>query len=76
MKIERNSITYLMVSIVIYAVVAMILWPLLDLIICKIFTKSAFEYSVVEHVVSPIIFGTILGIIEWIINKVRSRKSK
>ncbi len=72
-KIEKGSIKHLISLILSIAIAGMILWPLFDLIVCKVFTHTEFVYSVPEHVVEPITFGCILGIVFWILDK-KSKK--
>lgn len=76
-KIKSTSIAFLFIQIIALIVAAMIIWPLLDMFLCNVFTNSEFHYSVFEHVVEPIIFGVIAGIIFWIINIItEKRKAK
>ena len=64
-KIEKNSIKYLILDVVSISVAGIILWPILDLLYHNLITNSPFTYSVFEHVVEPIIFGCIMGIMYW-----------
>ena len=48
------------------AIAGLILYPLFDVILCKFITNSEFVYSVHEHIIQPIIFGTIIGLIAYI----------
>lgn len=68
-KIEKGSITHLFLEIITVSVAGIILWPLLDLLYHQFITNSPFNYSVFEHVVEPIIFGCIFGLLSWVINK-------
>ena len=70
-KIERGTIKYLIILIIAVAVCGFILYPLFDLILCKFITKSIFKYSVVDHVIQPIIFAFIFGVTFWSIDKKR-----
>ncbi len=72
-KVKKGSIKHLILQILSIAIAGMILWPLFDLIVCKIFTHTEFVYSVPEHVVEPITFGCILGIVFWVLDK-KSKK--
>ncbi len=73
-KIERTSVSYLIISIVAISVAGMIIWPLLDLLIATVFTHSEFEYSVVNYVAQPFAFGVILGVVFWVLDKIKARK--
>ena len=68
-NIERGTIKYLVVLIVVVAVCGMILYPLFDLIFCKFITKSIFEYSIYKYMIQPILFALIFGITFWSIDK-------
>ena len=75
-KIEKTSIKYLILSIIAISIAGVILWPLLDLLFHAIFTHSEFVYSPMGHIVEPIIFGIIAGIIFWIFDRRASRKNQ
>ena len=47
--IERGTIKYLVIVIVAVSLCGMILYPLFDLILCKLITKSEFTYSILNH---------------------------
>ena len=68
-NIEEGSIAHLVAQIVAIAVFGVILYPLFDFLLCKFFTHSEFVYSVQDHIVEPILFGTIMGTILWGIGK-------
>lgn len=68
-KIEKGSTKHLIVLICAIAIAGIILYPLFDMVFCALITKSEFVYSVPDHVIEPIIFGMIIGIIFWIIEK-------
>ena len=70
-NIERGTIKYLIVLIVAVAVCGFILYPLIDLLFCKLITKTIFEYSVQKHIIQPIIFAIIYGLTFWLIDKKR-----
>ena len=73
-KIEKGSIVSLIIQMVACAIVAMIIWPLLDLLYDAIFTHSGFAYSVEEHLAKPMIFGCIAGVVFWAVEKVTGKK--
>lgn len=75
-KIERGSVKHLILLVVLTIVVALIIYPLIDYIICKLFTKTVFIYTIKSHVVKPIIWGIFLALLTWINeykNKVKSK---
>ena len=61
-KIE-NPIMQAVLFFIISALMAAIIWPLLDLAWAKLITHSDFEYSVGEYVVGPLIFAFIFTIV-------------
>ena len=71
---EKESIKHLIVLIIAISIFGMILYPLFDLIYCKFITNNVFVYSVNEHIIKPITFGIILGIVFWIIDRKSKRK--
>ena len=68
---QRGTIKYLIALIVTTALFGMIIYPLLDFIICKFFTHSEFKYLVFNHIVQPVLFGCIYGVTYWSIDKKR-----
>lgn len=76
-KIETTSTKYLIIQILAIAIMGIIIWPLFDLLICNIFTHTVFTYSVTDHLIEPIIFGCILGVVLWVSErKISSKKEK
>lgn len=75
----KSKIGIAIISGVTVAVIAIILWPLFDILYCQIFTHSEFNWNVQNHLVQPILVGVFFGIFEYVfdINKIRAtRKSK
>ena len=68
-KIEKGSIKYLILLIILFSVVAMILYPIYDLIYVNFITHSKFVYTFQKYIIEPIIFGFICGTIFWVIDK-------
>ncbi|MBR5046491.1 hypothetical protein IKX73_02590 [Candidatus Saccharibacteria bacterium] len=76
-KIETTSIKYLIFQSLAIAIAGIIIWPLLDLFICNVITHTEFVYSVTDHIIEPIVFGCILGIVLWAVErKANSKKEK
>ena len=69
--IERGTKEYLIALVIAVAVCGMILYPLFDFILCKFITNSNFEYSVHQHIIQPILFAFIYGIVYWLFDKKR-----
>ena len=74
-KIKKGSVPALFIEIAALIVAALIIWPLLDMFFCAVFTHSEFHYSVTEHLVEPIIFGIIGGFIFWIFDRISIKKA-
>ena len=70
-NIERGTTKYLVVLIIPVAVCGMILYPLFDFILCKFITNSKFDYSIHQHIIQPILFAFIYGIVYWSVDKKR-----
>lgn len=66
---KKDNIKYSVIWIFSIAIFGMILYPLFDLIICKFITNSRFIYSVNEHIIKPIFFGIILGLVLWVVDR-------
>lgn len=73
-KIEKGSVKYLIILILFISIFGMILYPLFDLILCKFITKTEFIYSIYSHIIQPITFGIILGIVFFISDKRKNKK--
>ena len=61
-NIERGTIKYLIVLIIVVSLCGIILYPLLDLVYYKFIVNSNFVYSFYNHVISPIIFAVIFSV--------------
>lgn len=69
MKIEKDSISYLIILIISTALTGMILYPLLDFIICKFIINTPFIYSVYSYIMKPTIFACVFGTTFWMIDR-------
>ena len=70
-NLERGTIKYLIVLIIVVSIAGMITYPVLDLIYNKFITNNKFVYSVYDYIVQPIIFGVVFGITFWVVDKKR-----
>ena len=73
MKFEKGSIRHLLLSIVATDIFGFIVFPLFDWII-SLFSKGTFKYNVSDHVISPLIFCTIVAIVCWVIDRIKAKK--
>ena len=70
-KIERGTIKYLIALIIAVAIFGMLLYPLFDFILCKFIKHSNFGYSVHQHIIQPILFAFVYGVVYWLVDKKR-----
>ena len=70
-NLERGTIKYLIVLVIVVSIAGMITYPVLDLIYNKFITNDKFVYSVFSYIVQPIIFGVVFGITFWVVDKKR-----
>ena len=75
-KIDRGNAKYFIMIAVATAVCGIIIYPILDLIVCKFITNSEFEYSVLDHVIEPVLFGFVFGVSFWVGTKVSKKLDK
>lgn len=67
--IEKGTIKYMLIESITISIFGIILYPLFDFILCKFFTNSTFTYSIFDHIISPIMFGFIIGIFSWLFDR-------
>ena len=70
-RIERGTVKYLIILIIVISLFGVILYPLFDFILYKFITHSEFTYSLHSYLVQPIIFGCIFGTTFWLIDRKR-----
>ncbi len=73
MNYEKGSIKHLVVSIITTDIFGLIVFPLFDWIMAS-FSKHQFKYTVREHVITPLIFCTVVAIICWFIDRRKAKK--
>lgn len=66
---EKGSIKFLIAEIIAVSLAGIILYPLFDFLLCKFITNSEFTYSIFNHIIEPIIFGVVFGMVVWIFDK-------
>ena len=59
----KTKIRNIIVFAVAVALFGIIIYPLLDLFVCKVFTHSEFVYSVRDHIIQPIVLGIISSLL-------------
>ena len=75
-KVEKGSKTELFSQMIATVIAGLVIWPLFDFILCVVFTHSDFKYSIIDHVVEPIIFGVVVGFAFWYTDKKKTGKKK
>ena len=61
MRIERGSLKHYLLLVISMILIGIILYPILDLIICKLITHSKFIYTAKEYIFKPIMHGLCIG---------------
>ena len=74
MKIEKGSILSLVIHIVSTIIAGMVIFPLLDFLIDLVFTHNRFIYSFQSYIIDPIVFGLLLGLVFWVLERKSVKK--
>ena len=72
-KINNNKILFFFVRFITDAVIAIIVYILVDLFFCNVIDKKEFIYSVDRHLISPIMTGLFTAIFS-VISKITAEK--
>lgn len=72
-KINNNKILFFFVQFISGAIIAIIVYLLVDLFICNVIDKREFIYSVDRHLVGPIMTGFFTAVFS-VVFKVNSEK--
>ena len=67
--IEKDSFKYLIIMITVTILIGLIIFPLFDYLLDTFISNSTFEYSIEDHIISPIVIGTISSIVLWLFNR-------
>lgn len=73
-KISKNKWIQLLITIIVTIIIAALIFPLLDYIYSLI-THKSFVYSINNHIIEPIIWGIILGLISWGLDMRKNKKN-
>ena len=74
-KIQKGSTQHLVAQTIAIIVAGIIIFPVTDFIISKIF-QTEFAYNVDDHIIEPIFYGIVIGIVLWVIDKKAVKTSK
>lgn len=73
-KLDSKSKEYAVIFGITIAVSGIVLYPLFDIVLCKFITNSEFIYSAHEHIIQPVLFGMIMGIMIYVLEHVLKSK--
>jgi hypothetical protein len=76
MNVKRGSVISLICYIFLMIICAIIIWPILDLIFAKFIYDTTFTYDIYNHIIQPIIFGFIAGIVYWVVDLIHIKNNK
>ena len=62
-KVYENRGLFVLVYGAATAIMGFIIYPLLDLLMCKFITHSTFKYTLADHIISPLIFGFVFAFV-------------
>ena len=65
-NIKVGTVKCMIIEIIAVSLFGIILYPLFDLILCNFITNSEFKYSVYSHIVQPVLFGCIFGVVSFL----------
>jgi hypothetical protein len=75
-QIERGSFKHLIFQMIAFTVAALIIFPLGDWLWDLIFTHKGFEFSVGQHIIEPIVFGVVAGLVFWFFDRRAMKTAK
>lgn len=76
-KINTDSfIVRVLLYAVVFTLMAMVIFPLFDFIIAKLFTHGEFHYTAKSYILEPAIFGVVFGIVWTVIDRKKENKNK
>ena len=61
MKVERGSFKHYLLLVIFMILMGIIIYPILDLIICKFLTQTKFVYTAKEYIFKPMLHGLCIG---------------
>ena len=61
----KRTVKYFFINLITMAVMAMLIWPLLDMLFTK-FDNSTYAWTVSGGIVQPCIFAVIITVIEFV----------
>lgn len=61
---------------VIALVLAMILWPLFDILMCNFITHGEFKYTVADYIIEPITFSAVMTVVLYVMRYFHKQAAK
>ena len=61
MKIERGSFKHYLLLVISMIILGIIIYPLLDFILCEFVYHSKFVYTVKDYILKPVMHGLCVG---------------
>lgn len=74
--VEKGSVKHLIILVFFMSLFGVIIYPLLDLFICKFITKVEFVYNTTDHIIEPLGYGLGIAITLWVVQKIGDNSSK
>ena len=75
-KIEQGSIKFYIIQSISIMVAGFIIFPLGDYLFSKIFKEETFKYTVIDHIITPIIVGVLAGLFYYLFDKRKKKVTK
>ena len=72
--IKNNKFLYFIAYMIFNAVIAMIVWPLLDMFCTIVIDKKEFTYSISKYIFEPMFFGFFLTVFTIVFKKIDEKK--
>lgn len=72
-KLKNNKFLYNFIN---ETLLALVIFPLIDMFFRVVVDKKEFVYSVNDHIFGPIMFGFFFALFTMILDKVSSKKNK
>ena len=72
-KLKNNKFLYNFIN---ETLLALVIFPLIDMFFRVVIDKKEFIYSVNDHIFGPIMFGFFFALFTMILDKISSKKNK
>ena len=72
-KLKNNKFLYNFIN---ETLLALVIFPLIDMFFRVVIDKKEFVYSVNDHIFGPIMFGFFFALFTMVLDKISSKKNK